>query len=172
MLDFYPTPPDVTEALMQFLDLPKGHILEPACGDGAMSEILKLHGHLVASSDLRVDTGYGAQGIDFLVDDFPCYDAIITNPPFAQSQAFIERALTLAPVVAMVMKSQYWHARKRLELFRVSPPAYVLALSWRPDFLAGERGGKPTMECIWSVWLEGQTDTRYRLLDRPVFTLI
>lgn len=34
-LDFYPTPPDVTEALMRFLDLPPSVIWECACGDGA-----------------------------------------------------------------------------------------------------------------------------------------
>ena len=33
-LDFYPTPPDVTHALMQFLNLPKTTVWECACGEG------------------------------------------------------------------------------------------------------------------------------------------
>ena len=40
--DFYPTPPDVTHALMKFLKLPSENytIWEPACGDGSMSKVL------------------------------------------------------------------------------------------------------------------------------------
>ena len=35
--DFYPTPPEATIALMQFLNLPIGmRIWEPACGQGHM----------------------------------------------------------------------------------------------------------------------------------------
>jgi len=86
-LDFYPTPPDVTHALMRFLELPPCTIWEPACGNGAMSDVLVQYGHAVVSSDLR-HTGYGEGGIDFLSADREC-DAVITNPPFNISEAFI-----------------------------------------------------------------------------------
>ena len=46
--DFFPTPPEVTRALLaveQFV----GGIWEPACGDGAMSIILEADGYLVRS---------------------------------------------------------------------------------------------------------------------------
>lgn len=163
-LDFYPTPPDVTHALMRFLELKPCLILEPACGDGAMAEVLKQYGHDVVSSDIR-HTGYGNGGIDFL-ETSADYDAVITNPPFNVSEEFIRHALTQAGTVAMVLKSQYWHAKKRSLLFNEFPPAYVLPLTWRPDFMGGERGGAPTMEVHWTVWVEGDTDTRYRLLNR------
>ena len=162
-LDFYPTPPDVTHALMQFLKLDPCLIAEPACGDGAMSKVLIEYGHDVMSSDLR-DSGYGAPGCDFLtsIGDF---DAIITNPPFNISEDFIRHAISQARVVAMVLKSQYWHAKKRVQLFKDCPPAYVLPLSWRPDFQG--KGGSPTMEVHWTVWIEGEEDTKYRVLTRP-----
>lgn len=163
-LDFYPTPPDVTHALMRFLKLETSLILEPACGDGAMSEVLKQYGHNVVSSDIR-HTGYGDGGVDFLKTS-AYYDAIITNPPFNVSEEFIRHALTQAGIVAMVLKSQFWHAKKRLMLFNEFPPAYVLPLTWRPDFMGGERGGAPTMEVRWTVWVKGDTDTKYRLLTR------
>lgn len=165
-LDYYPTPPDATRALMEFLDLPQMHILEPACGNGAMSAVFESYGHWVASSDIR-HTGYGVGGIDFLTADIPSYGAIITNPPFAQAEEFIKKALTRAPIVAMLLKCQYWHAKKRLNLFNTHPPAYILALTWRPDFLDGASGGAPTMDCIWTVWISGDTDTKYRLLKQP-----
>lgn len=169
-LDFYPTPPDVTEALMQFLDLDPCTIWEPACGNGDMSKVLARHGHRVISTDLR-ETGFGEGGVDFLLtDNRPC-DAIITNPPFNVSEAFIRKSLSCAPIVAMVLKSQYWHAKKRHELFKAFPPAWVLPLTWRPDFLFDQREngakGSPTMECIWTVWRLGMNGARYMPLAKP-----
>ena len=165
-LDFYPTPPEVTHALMQFLELhASAKVWEPACGDGAMSKVLAAYVDSVRSSDIR-QSGYGEGGVDFLATDHPC-DAVITNPPFNVSAEFIRHALKQAPIVAMVLKSQYWHAKKRTELFHESPPAWVLPLTWRPDFLGGERGGAPTMEVHWTVWVRGDVDTKYRLLRRP-----
>lgn len=169
-LDFYPTPPEVTHALMGFLG-DEGllnsinTVWEPACGDGAMSKIIAQYVPDVISSDIR-DTGYGMGGKDFMGWSKQT-DAIITNPPFKQAADFIAKAIGEADVVAMVLKSQYWHASKRTELFQLHPPAYVLALNWRPDFLNKERGGAPTMECVWTVWIRGQHDTRYRILPKP-----
>ena len=165
-LDYYPTPPDVTHALMRFLGLKPCRVWEPACGNGAMAEVLKMYTPDVICSDLR-ETGYGEGGEDFLTERRDC-DAIITNPPFNVSEDFIRHALTQAETVAMVLKSQYWHAKKRSALFKEFPPAYILPLTWRPDFMGGERGGAPTMEVHWTVWLAGDTNTKYRILDRGV----
>jgi len=168
--DFYPTPPDVTTALMDFLDLDISKIWEPACGNGAMSSVIESYGHEVISSDLR-DSGYGKGGIDFLLTQPYQCDAIITNPPFNISESFIRHALSIAPVVAMVLKSQYWHAARRLQLFAECPPAWILPLTWRPDFLFDTRSpgekSAPTMDCIWAVWIAGDTDTKYRPLQKP-----
>lgn len=165
-LDYYPTPPDVTLALLRFLNLSKDlTVWECACGDGHMSEVLKREGYTVYSSDVR-GTGYGEGDADFLQKNRKA-DVIMTNPPFALSESFIRHAISQAPIVAMLLKSQYWHAQKRSVLFQERPPAWVLPLTWRPDFMFGERGGAPTMECLWTVWIEGQLDTRYRLLQRP-----
>ena len=95
-------------------------------------------------------------------------EAVVTNPPFNLSTEFIQRCVDLRiPVFAMLLKSQYWHSQKRAALFEKYPPAYVMALTWRPDFCFGDRGGAPTMECIWTVWIDGETDTRYRILRKP-----
>jgi hypothetical protein len=171
--DFYPTPPDVTQALIDTGVIPKGLILEPACGDGHMAEVFKRNGYRVLSTDIR-ETKYAEQVVDFLNFHSAPYDtqgetqAIVTNPPFNVSSEFIAHALGFdVPVVAMLLKSQYWHSQKRAALFEKYPPAYVMALTWRPDFCFGDRGGAPTMECIWTVWVEGETDTRYRVLRKP-----
>lgn len=170
-LDFYPTPPEATHALMQFLDLPEYFsVWEPACGDGSMSEVLKKYVANVLSTDLR-DTGYGKGQIDFLEattgpGNFKP-DAIITNPPFAVSERFIRKALKHSSIVAMLLKSQYWHAAKRYPLFEANTPAYVLPLTWRPDFRNGELGGSPTMEVAWTVWIQGESECKYVPLRKP-----
>jgi hypothetical protein len=167
-LDFYPTPPEVTHALMNFLKLDKCKIWEPACGNGAMSEVIESYGHLVHSSDVR-HTGYGIGNLDFLDSNLTA-DAIITNPPFNISQDFIKHALNQAPVVAMLLKVNYFHAQCRIELFENNPPAYVLALTWRPDFhyqtrKPGEKAAPP-MEVCWFVWIKGDVNSKYRILKK------
>ncbi|MCY1166572.1 hypothetical protein D9M73_65140 [compost metagenome] len=165
-LDFYPTPPEATQALLGFWCLPPCVIWEPACGDGAMSKVLEQRGYRVVSTDLR-ETGFGQGGIDFLAAAPRECDAIVTNPPFNLSEAFIRRALSVTPCVAMLLKSQYWHAAKRFQLFDDCPPSFILPLTWRPDFMNGERGGAPTMDVLWSVWTPGGNQTIYRPLPRP-----
>lgn len=176
-LDFYPTPANVTQALMDFLIeereiAPDTFIWEPACGDGAMADVIRQYGCHVMSTDIR-HTGYGIGGMDYLTTPVskPIY-GIITNPPFAQAADFIRKATQEASLVAMLLKSQYWHAEKRTQLFRDYPPAWVLPLNWRPDFKAAENAengkkGAPLMEVLWTVWIQGNTDTRYRILSKP-----
>lgn len=168
-LDFYPTPPEVTYALMDFLKMPPSRIWEPACGKGHMSEVILAYGHQVHSSDIA-DTGYGVAGVDFLNAEAGQFDAIITNPPFNVSEEFIRKALKHSEIVCMLLKSQYWHASKRAVLFNSCRPRYVLPLTWRPDFLFDTRdSGKraaPTMECCWTVWDKSNLPTEYHLLQK------
>ena len=61
--DFYPTP---AYAVAELLHREKfhGEIWECACGDGAISDVLKINGYNVRSTDL-VNRGYGEKE-DFL----------------------------------------------------------------------------------------------------------
>lgn len=44
--DLYPTPPDVTEALLRFLDIPSFfRVWDPAAGEGDMARQISAHGH-------------------------------------------------------------------------------------------------------------------------------
>lgn len=170
--DFYPTPPDVTHALMKFLHKECSFIFdtslkiwEPSCGDGAMSEVIKQYGHTVTSTELRSDSGYGETGIDFLTSNPMTADAIITNPPFNLSEQFINKALGNSRIVCMLLKSQYWHAKKRYHLFNISKPKFVLPLTWRPDF---DGRGAPTMDLAWTVWIKGYgTSCIYQPISKP-----
>lgn len=166
--DLYPTPPEVTVALFQFLNLPKNTtIWEPAAGEGDMSDVLQTCFETVYTTDIL-------DGTDFLKSSIDAADWIITNPPFSLAEDFIRHAAKIEKPFAMLLKSQYWHASKRLALFEDIPPSYILPLTWRPDFFFKERengnSGSPLMDVMWCVWLTPwmrNVQTIYRPLPRP-----
>ena len=112
--DFYPTPKEATQVL---LDRQKfsGNILEPACGNGAMSKVLIDNGYEVISSDLH-DRGYGKTGVNFL-ETTEIHDNIITNPPFKLATDLTVHALQLARhKVVMLSKITYLEGIRRKKL--------------------------------------------------------
>ena len=167
--DFYATPPEVTAALLDFLEreyvLKPGYtIWEPAVGNGAMADIMNDRGYRMVVSDLYPQIE-GMESVDFLKSHAKC-DWIITNPPFSKATEFITHALKLRKPCAFLLKSQFWHAKSRMALFREHPPSYVLPLTWRPDFLYGAKSGSPTIECLWTVWC-GEPECIYYPLEKP-----
>lgn len=142
--DFYPTPTDVTDALMKELDLPKTYtIWEPACGDGAITGELEKLGYKTIGTDIIT-------GQDYLTEPLHECDWIITNPPFILAEQFIRRSWKHKKPFALLLKSQYWHAKRRQGLFEECKPTAVYPLTWRPNFL--ETGKSPLMDMIWTVW--------------------
>lgn len=161
--DWYPTPPDVTRALLSVWRPASPVVWEPACGCGAMAREIEGAGLEVVGTDMA-DRGYGEPGVDFLTSPKRA-DCIITNPPFDLAAAFIERAFAIGvQEMALVLKSTYWHAAKRQAIWMRHRPSLILPLLWRPDFLG--KGG-PTMEIMWCVWGQDVGATEYRLLQRP-----
>lgn len=166
--DFYATPPECTEALIDALPnifQPKKIIWEPACGDGAISKVFIKKGFSVQSSDLY-DRGFGKHGVDFLKDNHPTFDCIVTNPPFNLSVDFIERSMIFGVPFAMLLKATYWNAARRLSLFDQTKPRYVLPLSWRPA-MSPERGKSATMDFCWTVWDHSDQPCEYKILRKP-----
>jgi len=168
--DFYPTPPDVTVALLDLIRPilhPNSTIWEPACGEGDMQNAITDRGFTVIGTDIQ-------NGFNFLTMEPPFdYDWIITNPPFTSSEAFIRRAYDTGKPFCMLLKSQYWHSARRFSLFRECVPDIVAPLTWRPDFLFKEEGkhGSPLMDVMWCVWLPSLCsfgDTQFIPLERPV----
>lgn len=172
--DLYPTPVDCTYSLLPHIAHllpPEAYILEPACADGQMVAPLREFGYKVMATDLRPEVTGGAGGIDFLGPDTVYhnqkYDGVMTNPPFAAAELFIRRSLEIAPVVVMLLKAQYWNTKSRKKLFRETKPLLELNLTWRPAFLAEERGNNPLMDCMWVVWQRGhQGGCETRPIDR------
>ena len=104
--DYYATEPAATEWLCKIEHFTGGVILEPSCGEGHISEVLKAHGYDVVSRDL-IDRGYG-EVADFLsIDNLEWNGDIVTNPPYRFALEFVEKALQIIPKgrkVAMFLK--------------------------------------------------------------------
>lgn len=171
-LDFFPTPPWATRALIErvFLHLginPGGSSAwDPACGEGHMAAPLAEYFREVHSTDVH-DYGWGFPPLDFL--DLPPdtheaaadYDWIITNPPFGdKTEAFVLRALDLAKIgVAMFVRLQWLETIGRYErLFRDRPPTLIAFFCERVNLCKGrwEPGGSTATAYIWLVWAKGK----------------
>lgn len=130
--DYYATEPKATEWLCK-LEKFEGKILEPACGEGHISEVLRRAGYEVISRDMA-DRGYG-EVADFLAEENRWFDGnIVTNPPYKFAREFVEKALSIIPEgkkVAMFLKLTFLEGKTRKALFRLQPPCRVWVSSSR-----------------------------------------
>lgn len=158
--DYYATEPAATEWLCR-LEKFNGPILEPACGEGHISKVLESQGYEVVSRDLA-DRGYGESGRDFLCKDVEQWKGdIITNPPYAFAQDFVERAIAMIQPgrkVAMFLKLTFLEGKRRRELFKNHPPRRIWVSSSRlkcamnGDF---EKAPESATCYAWFVWEKG-----------------
>ena len=159
--DYYATPPESTIALLEREKF-SGDILEPCCGEGHISEILKDYGYDVISNDM-VDRGYGEYNEDFLKSKSLTANNVITNPPFKYAKEFIEKSLEVTNgKVAMFCKIQLLEGVSRREMFDNTPLKTVYVFTKRQNPL---RNGSPldengkkwasTMCFAWFVWEHG-----------------
>ncbi len=149
--DFYPTPTWVTRALIANEKF-EGEILEPACGDGAMSCVLS-ETNYVRSSDLH-DRGYGICE-DFLTET-QLYDNIITNPPFNLAEKFVEqcRKRTIRKFALLLRLAFLEGARRHRAIFKPFPPSRVWVFSERITMYPSgtKTAGSGTTAYAWFVW--------------------
>lgn len=161
--DYYATEPRAVELLLECEEF-SPYVWEPACGEGHISEVLKINGYKVRSTDL-IDRGYGQGGVDFFkvakedLRDIPSAD-IITNPPYKCAKEFVEHALDISPFgtkIAMFLKLTFLESRKRLELFKKYPPKTVYISSGRLQ--CGKNGqfntSKDAVAYAWFIWEKG-----------------
>jgi hypothetical protein len=153
--DFYPTPAYVTTDILEREKF-TGSVWEPACGDGAMSRVIELHGYQVISSDL-FDRGYGETGIDFLLENRKVGN-IITNPPFLLAEKFVKHALEYSEgKVCMFLKLAFLEGAARKVLFQSTPLARVYVYSKRVSLQKDGVGktGSGMIAFAWFVWEHG-----------------
>lgn len=165
-LDFYPTPPELTWALLNNWRPESRTVWEPCCGDGALAEVLVQAGLRVISTDIT-HRGYKGQILttDFLAEPRRRADCIITNPPFNQALAFLKKAVELeVPEFAFLSKIEFWTVGRNARFFAEHPPALVMPIVGRVDF---QRRGNPVMNFQWTVWRrDGRGATEMRVINQ------
>jgi len=145
--DFYETPYSLTWLLLEHEKL-EGNILEPACGNGAISSIV---GGVAYDKET-----------DFLKESNK-FDIVITNPPFSLSQEFILKAKEVAnKKIIFLLPLSYLHGKKRYDNIWTDtqfPLARIYVFTRYP--LLGEKlrkDGKHNtgmMVYAWYVWEKG-----------------
>lgn len=166
--DYYATEPKATEWLCKQEKF-EGKILEPACGEGHISEVLRRAGYEVISRDMA-DRGYG-EVADFLAEENRWFDGnIVTNPPYKFAREFIEKALSIIPEgkkVAMFLKLTFLEGKTRKALFRLQPPCRVWVSSSRlkcamnGDFSLTNGGAIAYAWFVWEKGYKGDTIVRW-----------
>jgi hypothetical protein len=83
-------------------------------------------------------------------------DCLITNPPFPLAADFIKQSHRLGySYIAMLLKSNFFHAKKHNRLRQMHPPARIRPCGWRIDFTGK---GRNHFDCIWVVWEPGRNE--------------
>lgn len=154
--DYYATPPKAVCELLKHESF--DNVLEPCCGEGHISNVLKEHGCSVTSSDL-IDRGYG--DVKDMFDIKEWNGDIVTNPPYKLAQPSIEHFLNITKEgckIALFLKIQFLEGQARRKFFDKFPPKYVYIASKRfscamnGDF---ENYHSGAMCYAWFVWEKG-----------------
>lgn len=139
--DFYPTPEWCYEKLPINWAL-FSTAFEPCEGDGRITDFLIKNGIDADGIDIRF-------GTDYLTTKCSPVDLIITNPPFSLAKEFIEKAITEANTVIMLLRINFLGAQKRYTWWVENEPSTLYVLSKRPSFTGT---GTDSTEYAWYVW--------------------
>jgi hypothetical protein len=171
--DFYPTPPEVTRALLQC----EGHRLkafdgvwESAAGDGVMADIIEQDGHKVRRSDL-IDRGCNADLVDYFRVSQAPYKAQVTNPPYCEINArdgkgrWLTHGFDIGCEYIALFLNWDWPAAKGLShILERHPISRVYVCRWKVDFTGK---GAPPQRNAWFVWdKDWSGETVLRFLDK------
>lgn len=160
-VDDFPTPPWATRALVEHVIGNKSALaamtcLEPACGAGHMSKVLKEYFSLVHDADVQ-DYGYGKVR-DFLTHPYAAgaYDWVITNPPFRLAQQFVLRSLTVARAgVAILARTVFLESAGRYRaIFESTPPTTFAQFVERVPMVKGrlDKSAVTATGYCWLLW--------------------
>jgi len=158
--DYYPTPPEATISLLKSENFGKGTIWECACGNGAMTKVLRDSGYKVYSSDLN-DYGFGLSNVDYLMTVKPddTITSVVTNPPYKLASEFILRTLDYdIPKSAFLLRLSFLESMRRYDgLFHKNPPSRIHVFKKRLTIWRGDqtRTGNGTVAYAWFIWEKG-----------------
>lgn len=155
-LDCYQTPAVAVEALLKVEDIPEC-IWEPACGPGAIVNVLRAAGHTVMATDVAHYEGMQPfSDRDFLTQERVPWgiEAIVTNPPFMLANEFVAHAIKLCPKVYMLLRLAFMESERRSPILDGGKLARVHVFRKRLPMMhregwEGKRIGNSGMAFAW-----------------------
>ncbi len=169
--DFYETPYSITQQLLDFLQLPLQYtILEPACGNYAISKVLNQNKYKTITKDIKYNQNF--------LNETGYYDIIITNPPYSLAFEFIQKAKTLTNYFCFLLPLAYLHGKKRYDYIYTDEKyklSKILVFTRYP--LLGEplrQDGKyhtGMMVYAWFIWKKGSKNTTIHWADNNMYVI-
>lgn len=171
--DFWPTPAYITEALLATAPPPKGLVLEPAAGNGAIVKVLRQYGHDCYAIELREEERAGLEGLcpttigdwielsrDFdslyrVMGHWP--RSIITNPPFSIMLEYAKACIALSALteyIALLLPTAFLHSQERRSFNFIHRPTGLRPIARRPSFGGG---GTSPYDVTWFIWERGKS---------------
>lgn len=147
------TPPYALDPLLPFLN-PSQRIWEPAAGAGSLVAGMRNRGYTVEASELQ-------QGQDFFQYEPPCWDVLVTNPPYSIKYDWLRRCYALGKPFALLVPVETIGAKQSQRLME-RHGFEILLLDKRVNFSMprlGFSGGGANFPVLWLCW---------RLLPQPV----
>lgn len=175
-IDYYPTPPHVTEALMKYLSgmyhIQDDMCLEPAAGGGHMSEVLKKYFREVVESDIIDHENRKILISNYLEADVEenSVDWVITNPPFIHAADFALQGIKQSRRgCAMFCRTTFLESQTRWKkLFSKHAPSLVMPFVKRVNLVEGKisNTGGSAVSYSWFLWEHEMVgDTRIRWIS-------
>ena len=134
--DFYPTPPDVAQMMLQQVNVTDKVVLEPSMGKGDLVDVIRSFSpkeilgceksdELRAISRSKVDRVLTNDFLELNKNDVSHIDCIIANPPFSSGAKHLLKMWDIAPegceIVCLINRNtlQLDYSKERLELNEV-----------------------------------------------------
>ena len=160
--DLFETPENALLLLDPVLSTLEGKVIyEPCCGNGAIVRFLEKRGFTVISRDLYTTD----LKQDYLVEEDPDYDILITNPPFCSKHQFFEKAMLSSKPFIMLLPLQFLTPKCSYENIKKCA-IDIIIMNPSPAFLNGDVE-RQVAECGWFIvnLTEGGRFTVERLPD-------
>lgn len=174
-LDYFPTPPWATRAVLHELLIPRQNFwfplsdlvaLDPCAGGGHIAAPLREVFEQVEISDV-FDWGINPPIRDFTFETLATLEAdgrarpdwIFCNPPFKIAQVFLERALSIARMgCAFFVRTGWLSGQERYDqVYRDNPPTFVVHFAERVSLMEGvwDPECRGATDYVWLIWIDG-----------------
>lgn len=175
--DFYATPPDVVNLLIDNIDLTKWgrDVLEPNAGNGSICRVIKdkYPTKKLTAIEIR-DSEFDSLcecSDEVLIGDYITmpiaskYDIIVGNPPFNIAMECILKSLSLLKddgVLIFLLRTAFLESKTRYDFWQKNPISNIYVLSKRPSFTGGK--GTDSASYSWFVWDKTSTEQQIRVI--------